>query len=176
MRTDPGLDMYLNGRAQRARSEANQIIADARRVAYRMVQEAGVEEQRTIDDLNKVINDLKNERTRLRKTLSRHRAELKRLTDTMRERAENDANKYGAGLKLRARKQAEKIVAKARKDAKEIREDAERARAQAELDGARLAGLTVEELDEGRKREGWERLQRATAEAYPNDFVGRLAA
>lgn len=176
MSMDQGLNMYLNGRAQRAKSEANQIIADARRVAYRMVQEAGVEEQRTIDDLNEVINELKAERTRLRKTLSRYRAELKRLTDSMRERAENDANKYGAGLKLRARKQAEKIVAKARKDAKEIREDAERARAQAELDGARMAGMTVEELDEGRKREGWERLLRATAEAYPNDFVGRLAA
>jgi len=176
MSTDQGLTSYLNGRNQRAKSEANQIIADARRIAYRMVQEAGVEEQRTIDELSQVIKELKAERTGLRKSLARSRTKLTKLTENMRERVENDANKYGAGLKLRARKQADKIVSKSRKDAKGIREDAERARVQAEIDGARLAGMSLEELDEGRRREGQERLHLATAEAYPNHYEGRLAA
>jgi len=163
--TDPGLARYLDGRNERAKSEANQIIADARRIAYQMVQEAGVEEQRTIDELNQAIKELKDERTGLRKSLARSRSELNKLTENMRERVEADANKYGAALKIRARKQADKIVSKARKDAKEIREDAERARVQAEIDGARLAGMSVEELHEGRRREGRERLRIATQEA-----------
>jgi len=175
MSTDHGLTRFLEGRNLRAKSEANQIIADARRVAYRMVQEAGELEQRTIAELKQEIGELKAERMGLRRSLARSRVELKKLAKA-REVIENEADTYGADLKLRARQQADQVIAKAKQDAQAIRADADRARKQAEADGARLAGMTCSELDEARRRGGLSRLHIATAEAYPHHHECRLAA